>query len=500
MPEKQGEGKTYITLQYLSRLALWVYFRKIKIICRTPVPAEGPLLIAANHSNMVLDPIVLIATFPHSRPCHFWALARFFRIPVVGQILKAAGVLPVDTKTHSNAKLFESTIQSLDQGAVVALFPEGTSYTAPNHLPFKDGISWASFEYLTQLANRKDGPKTISIIPVGITYSTKNRWRSEAVVEYGDPIIQRVDDLEAFHNDPKSIVKNLTDRIAKGVERSTINSPDWDTTNAAKEARFVLFGDSRGVRLEEYVHVSQSFVGLFHPEQTEGKKGLYQKERIELKERLLMFSKKLKSLRLNACDISMYENQEITQTKATLKLLSTWIGLLIQIPFFLPGIIINSPFYLLGRLIDSYEPYTESVAQDKLIFSFFLALPFYSTLICLLWKLTGYGLFSLLCVCMLLPIFAWYHMALIDKNYDMLKQVIASWRIFIAVTTGTIGVDTDWTHSREALEECVRLHRWCRDHTKLLIFNLAKAGDSQAKYLVDYGKPLFKSLEEEEEE
>jgi glycerol-3-phosphate O-acyltransferase/dihydroxyacetone phosphate acyltransferase len=123
--EKQGEGKTYITLQYLSRLALWVYFRNIKIICRTPVPAEGPLLVAANHSNMVLDPIVLIATFPHSRPCHFWALARFFRIPVVGQILKAAGVLPVDTKTHSNAKLFEHTLQSLDRGAVVALFPEG---------------------------------------------------------------------------------------------------------------------------------------------------------------------------------------------------------------------------------------------------------------------------------------------------------------------------------------------------------------------------------------
>lgn len=493
--EKQGEGKTYITLQYLSRLALWVYFRNIKVICRAPVPAEGPLLVAANHSNMVLDPIVLIATFPHSRPCHFWALARFFRIPLAGSILKAAGVLPVDTKTHSNAKLFEHTLHSLDQGAVVALFPEGTSYTAPNHLPFKDGISWASFEYLTQLASKDDGRKSVSIIPVGITYSTKNRWRSEAVVEYGEPIVQTVDDLEEFHKDPKTVVKNLTDRIAQGVERSTINSPDWDTTNAAKEARLVLFGDSRSVRLEEYVHVSQSFVALFHPAKLEEKDGLYQKERIDLKERLLMLSKQLKSLKLNACDISMYENQEITQTKATLRLLSTWVGLLIQIPFFLPGIIINSPFYILGRLIDSYEPYTESVAQDKLIFSFFLGLPFYGTLIWLLWKLTGYGLVSLLCVLMLLPIFAWYHMALIDKNYDMLKAVIASWRIFIAVTTGTTGVDADWTHSREALEDCVRMRRWCREATKQLIFNLAKAGDPQAEYLVAYGKPLFQSLE-----
>ncbi|KAG1473018.1 hypothetical protein G6F56_001195 [Rhizopus delemar] len=256
--ERQGEGKTYITLQYLSRLALWVYFRKIKVTCKTAISAEGPLLVAANHSNMVLDPIVLIATFPHSRPCHFWALARFFRIPLVGKVLEAAGVLPVDTKTHSNAKLFEHTLQSLDQGAVVALFPEGTSYTAPNHLPFKDGISWASFEYLGQLAAREDRQyESISILPVGITYSTKNKWRSEVVVEYGEPIEQTFRDLEEFNNDPKTTVKNLTDRIAKGVERSTINSPDWDTTNVAKQARFILFGDSRGVRLEDYVHVSQ---------------------------------------------------------------------------------------------------------------------------------------------------------------------------------------------------------------------------------------------------
>jgi glycerol-3-phosphate O-acyltransferase/dihydroxyacetone phosphate acyltransferase len=66
---------------------------------------------------------------------------------------------------------------------VLSIDTVGTSYTAPNHLPFKDGISWASFEYLTQLANREAEQTSISIIPVGITYSTKNRWRSEVVVE-----------------------------------------------------------------------------------------------------------------------------------------------------------------------------------------------------------------------------------------------------------------------------------------------------------------------------
>ncbi|KAI8883908.1 hypothetical protein K501DRAFT_248858 [Backusella circina FSU 941] len=490
--ERSGEGKTYITLQYLSRLALWVYFRNIKVICRAPIPAEGPLLIAANHSNMVLDPIVLIATFPHSRPCHFWALARFFRIPIAGHILKGAGVLPVDTKTHSNAKLFEHTLESLDRGAVVALFPEGTSYTAPNHLPFKDGISWASFEYLSQLANNKDEnhPKDVQIIPVGITYSTKNRWRSEVVVEYGEPIVRTLEDLEEFQKEPKLSVKKLTDEIAKGVESSTINSPDWDTTNAAKEARFILFGDSRGVRLDEFVHVSQSFITLFHPQHIESPQGLFRQERKVLKQKLLLFSQKLSGLRLNAYDISMYEKHEITLARATMSLVSHWMTLVIQIPLFLPGMIINSPFYILGRLIDSYEPYTESVAQDKLIFSFFLGLPVYGVLIYTLWKATGYGLMSLLMVIMLLPLFAWYHMALIDKNYDMLKQVVASYRIFIAIVTGTVGGD-DWTHNREALEDCVRLRRWCRVHIRELIVKLAQAGEEDAVYLMEYGEPLF---------
>ncbi|KAF7723522.1 hypothetical protein EC973_001897 [Apophysomyces ossiformis] len=181
--ERVGEGRTYHALQYLSRFAIWAYFRNVKVICRAPVNEHGPLLVAANHMNMVLDPAMLVATFPHARPCHFWALARFFKVPVLGQVFRAAGVLPVDTKTHSNAKLFESTLECLERGGVIALFPEGTSYTAPCHLPFKDGISWATYEYLSQQASKSDEPVQISIVPVGLTYTTKNKWRSDVIVE-----------------------------------------------------------------------------------------------------------------------------------------------------------------------------------------------------------------------------------------------------------------------------------------------------------------------------
>lgn len=76
---------------------------------------------------MVVDPALLIATFPHRRPCHFWALKRFFEIPLAGWLLLAGGGIPVDTQSHSNAKLFEHTLICLRKGGVIALFPEGRS-------------------------------------------------------------------------------------------------------------------------------------------------------------------------------------------------------------------------------------------------------------------------------------------------------------------------------------------------------------------------------------
>ncbi|CAO3608495.1 unnamed protein product [Cunninghamella blakesleeana] len=464
-----------------------VLFPSSKSDCRSPLPTHGPLLVAANHTNMVLDPAILIATFPHRRPCHFWALARFFKVPVVGQLLLAGGVLPVDTKTHSNAKLFEHTLDCLEKGGVIALFPEGTSYTAPKHLPFKDGLSWATFEYLIQQqANASKNDITLPIIPVGITYTTKNKWRSDVIIEYGEPIYVGHNDLDAFQKDPKKSVKNLTETIAKGVENGTINAPDWDTADAAAQARCILFGDARGIRLEDYTKVSQSFIDIFHPDtlDDEHNNGVqFIKERKELKSQLLICSKNLKRMKLTALDIQMYENNEITQTQACVRLISTTIKLILQLPFFLPGLIINSPLYILGRCINHFEVYTESVAQDKVVYALTLAIPIYSSVFYFIWKYLDYSLIGFIFATIIVPLFAWYHIRLVDKRYDMAKQAIASWRIFIAVT----GLDVE----RKELEDVVKLRKWCSNQIKYLLLELQQIGNPQAQYLVDYGQPLF---------
>ena len=69
-------------------------------------------------------------------------------------------------------------MESWDMGII------GTSYTLPHHLPFKDGLSWAAYEFLQHQCNSSNTEEVgISIIPAGITYTTKNKWRSDVVVE-----------------------------------------------------------------------------------------------------------------------------------------------------------------------------------------------------------------------------------------------------------------------------------------------------------------------------
>ena len=56
-------------------------------------------------------------------------------------------------------------------------------------IPLKDGTSWSALEYLRYLGGTeesggpKDGQKAV-IVPVGIAYCDKRKYRSRVVVQY----------------------------------------------------------------------------------------------------------------------------------------------------------------------------------------------------------------------------------------------------------------------------------------------------------------------------
>lgn len=85
------------------------------------LPKEGPGLILMNHQSF-LDPLVTGVWLP--RPVSFLARHDLFRVPVVGWVLRHTYVMPINRVKGSSAAM-RATIQRLEQGFLVGIFPEG---------------------------------------------------------------------------------------------------------------------------------------------------------------------------------------------------------------------------------------------------------------------------------------------------------------------------------------------------------------------------------------
>lgn len=99
-----------------------------------PIPSSG--LLVSNHLSY-LDVVVLAAI----TPAVFVAKREIKHWPVIGRLAELGGTLFIDRKRRTDVGQLTGEIQmALKQGALVVLFPEGTSSNGQNVLPFKSAL------------------------------------------------------------------------------------------------------------------------------------------------------------------------------------------------------------------------------------------------------------------------------------------------------------------------------------------------------------------------
>jgi 1-acyl-sn-glycerol-3-phosphate acyltransferase len=119
-------------LQYATRRFLRIFSATIRT--SGPVPKNG--LLVCNHLSYV-DILVLASL----TPAVFVAKREVKSWPVFGWFARLAGTLFVDRERRTRVGQTTNEIQSaLDQGALVILFPEGTSSGGETVLPFKSSL------------------------------------------------------------------------------------------------------------------------------------------------------------------------------------------------------------------------------------------------------------------------------------------------------------------------------------------------------------------------
>jgi glycerol-3-phosphate dehydrogenase (NAD(P)+) len=100
-----------------------IYFRMARI-GREHIPAEGPVIIAANHRSF-LDPFVIATMAPWRRPMYYVAKKELFQKRWMAWILNALGAFPVD-RGAGDRESISTAEELLARGEIVLIFPEGT--------------------------------------------------------------------------------------------------------------------------------------------------------------------------------------------------------------------------------------------------------------------------------------------------------------------------------------------------------------------------------------
>lgn len=89
------------------------------------LPAEGPVIIVANHDSM-LDPIAVGGACHPTRYVRFLAMAELWKSRILRSLLDALGQIPIERSgAGGGTQGLRNAISALERGETVCIFPEG---------------------------------------------------------------------------------------------------------------------------------------------------------------------------------------------------------------------------------------------------------------------------------------------------------------------------------------------------------------------------------------
>src|SRR2546422_2306328 len=110
-------GLFYGFVRGFLRIGLRAFFREIEVRGRDNLPHEGPCIVAANHHNSMMDPLLLFVAV--DRPMCFIAKAPLFKVPVFGWLLRRLRCIPAYRSQdpgyakEKNEELFRAAAETL---------------------------------------------------------------------------------------------------------------------------------------------------------------------------------------------------------------------------------------------------------------------------------------------------------------------------------------------------------------------------------------------------
>lgn len=185
-------------LYYICRAAF-----RLKIEGREHEPATGPLIVAGNHASVLDPPLIGMCL---RRQSAYMAKEELFAVPILGPWLRSIGSFPVRRGTPDR-KAIRRSLEVLERGGVLVLFPEGTrsidgrlrdpepgaamialrtgvpvlpAAVVNSHRILPKGARWPSFEQVTV---RFGPPLAVPKVEGRLDHATMEQWGRQIMRE-----------------------------------------------------------------------------------------------------------------------------------------------------------------------------------------------------------------------------------------------------------------------------------------------------------------------------
>ena len=190
----------------------------IKLVVIGTPPAQGPVLLAANHISW-LDIVVMHA----ARYCRFVSKADVQRWPIIGRLATGAGTLFIERASRRDAmRVVHHMAERLSAGDVLAIFPEGTTSDGVSLLPFHANLFQAAISAYApvlpvalRFTDAASGERSLAPCYIGDDTLMGSIWRTLrapplcAVLVFGEPQAANGRDRRVWAADLRSAVEAL---------------------------------------------------------------------------------------------------------------------------------------------------------------------------------------------------------------------------------------------------------------------------------------------------
>ncbi len=209
-------------MQMWVTVALRVFFKNTLVNGLENVSKDKAVIYCGNHQNAFLDAL-LIAVLTNTQP-HSLTRADIYKNPVAARLLATLRMMPVyrirdgRDAMDKNEEIFEACQALLSRNESLIVFPEGNHGEQRKLRVLKKGVARIAISTLEKYPDRE-----LYIQPLGLNYSHHSKFRSNVVVEFGEPIPVH-DWLNGIKSrDERILQRDLTSLMFKRIQALTLH-------------------------------------------------------------------------------------------------------------------------------------------------------------------------------------------------------------------------------------------------------------------------------------